>query len=78
MDLTHAAIHTTGFADLYLALGDGDGNGAWTIRLYHHPLVPWLWLGCLVMVAGGLVSLSDRRLRVGAPTTRKRAAEVAV
>ncbi|MEI8395326.1 MAG: heme lyase CcmF/NrfE family subunit [Rhodospirillaceae bacterium] len=73
MDLTHAAIHTTGNADLYLALGEDDGKGAHTIRLYHHPLVPWLWFGCLIMVAGGLVSLSDRRLRIGAPATRSRA-----
>jgi cytochrome c-type biogenesis protein CcmF len=29
--------------------------------------VPWLWLGTGLMMLGGLVSLSDRRLRVGAP-----------
>jgi len=71
MPLSHAAIYTTGFADLYLALGDDDGAGGWILRLYHHPLVPWLWLGCAMMVAGGLVSLADRRLRVGAPTRRR-------
>ena len=70
MPLSHAAIHTTGTADLYLALGDEDETGGWTIRLYHHPLVPWLWLGCAVMVFGGLVSLGDRRLRIGAPNRR--------
>jgi cytochrome c-type biogenesis protein CcmF len=26
-----------------------------------------IWLGCIVMVIGGGLSLSDRRLRVGAP-----------
>jgi cytochrome c-type biogenesis protein CcmF len=40
---------------------------AWTARVYHNPLVPWVWLGALVMVLGGLVSLTDRRHRVGAP-----------
>ena len=74
MDLTHAAIRTSAFDDLYLALGDSDGKGSWTLRLYHHPLVPLLWLGGLLMVAGGLVSLCDRRLRIGAPAARKRAA----
>jgi cytochrome c-type biogenesis protein CcmF len=74
MNLTHAAIRTTGYSDLYLALGDGDGNGNWTIRLYHHPLVPWLWFGGLIMALGALVSLSDRRLRIGAPAARRRPA----
>ena len=36
------------------------------MRLYHQPLVPWIWAGALMMVVGGLLSLSDRRLRVGA------------
>jgi cytochrome c-type biogenesis protein CcmF len=64
---TEAAIYTTWFADLYVVLGDADGKGGWVIRAYHNPLVPWIWVGCLVMFAGGLVSLSDRRHRVGAP-----------
>ena len=77
MEITHAAIRTSASDDLYLALGDEDGKGAWTLRLYHHPLVPLLWFGGLLMVAGGLVSLGDRRLRIGAPNARKRAAATA-
>ncbi|CAK0778675.1 membrane hypothetical protein [uncultured Gammaproteobacteria bacterium] len=72
MDLTHSAIHTTGLADVYVALGEAGEQGAWTVRAYHHPLVPWLWLGCGLMVIGGLLSLSDRRLRVGAPARHRR------
>ena len=72
---TEAAIHTTGFADLYVVVGDSDGKGAWTVRLYHNPLVPWIWAGCLVMALGGGLSLTDRRLRVGAPKQRLAAAE---
>ena len=44
------------------------------MRLYHEPLVPWIWAGSLIMVLGGVVSLSDRRLRVGAPARRRKAA----
>jgi len=44
------------------------------VRLYHKPLVLLIWLGALVMVAGGAMSLSDRRLRVGAPKPAKRRA----
>ena len=64
---TEAAIYTTWFADLYVVLGDPDGKGGWVIRAYHNPLVPWIWIGCVLMFVGGLVSLSDRRHRVGAP-----------
>ncbi len=68
---TQTAIRTTGFSDLYVVLGDADGKGGWTMRLYNNPLAPWIWFGAVVMVFGGLVSLSDRRYRVGAPARRR-------
>ncbi|MEM7170483.1 MAG: heme lyase CcmF/NrfE family subunit [Pseudomonadota bacterium] len=71
MDTTEAAIHTTGLADLYAVIGQSDGQGGWTVRIFYEPLVPWLWLGSLVMILGGVVSLTDRRLRVGAPVRRR-------
>jgi len=67
MPTTEAAIHTNGIADLYAVIGDPDGKGGWTVRIYREPLVPLIWGGILVMAAGGLLSLSDRRFRVGAP-----------
>jgi cytochrome c-type biogenesis protein CcmF len=73
-ETTEAAIHTTGLADLYAVIGDPDGRGGWTVRIFHEPLVPWIWAGVLIMVAGGALSLSDRRLRVGAPIRRRKAA----
>ncbi len=73
---TEAAIYTTWFADLYVVLGDPDEKGGWVIRAYHNPLVPWIWGGAVLMFVGGLVSLSDRRHRVGAPR-RSAAAEPA-
>jgi cytochrome c-type biogenesis protein CcmF len=63
---TEAAIRTSGLADLHAVVGEGDGRAGWVVRLYHQPLVPWIWAGALMMVVGGLLSLSDRRLRVGA------------
>jgi cytochrome c-type biogenesis protein CcmF len=75
---TEAAIYTTFFADLYVVLGDSDGKGGWAVRLYHNPLVPWIWGGALLMFAGGLISLSDRRHRVGAPERQRRAPASAV
>ncbi len=67
MPTTEAAIYTVWIADLYVVLGEGTGEGEWTFRAYVNPLVPWIWIGALIMVVGGMVSLSDRRYRVGAP-----------
>jgi cytochrome c-type biogenesis protein CcmF len=64
------AIRTTLLADLYLALGDDDGKGGATIRAYWKPLVPWIWIGAVFMALGGVLSLSDRRLRIGAARRR--------
>jgi len=71
---TFTAIHTDLLSDLYVVLADGDATGTWTLRVYQKPLVPWIWLGCGVMALGGLMSLSDRRWRVGAAVRRSRAA----
>jgi cytochrome c-type biogenesis protein CcmF len=68
MPTTEAAIESHLFGDLYAVIGEGDGKGAWTVRLYEEPLVPWIWTGSIIMVLGGIVSMSDRRYRVGAPS----------
>jgi cytochrome c-type biogenesis protein CcmF len=64
---TEAAIQTFGFSQLYLSLGDIAADGTTTVRVFWKPLVTLIWLGAIVMALGGLLSLSDRRLRVGAP-----------
>jgi len=67
MSTTEAALLTRGASQLYLSLGDVGSDGAIAVRIYHKPLVLLIWFGCVVMVLGGALSLSDRRLRVGAP-----------
>ncbi len=67
---TAAGIHTNLLENFYVALGEAGDDGAWTVRFYHHPLVPLVWIGALIMAAGGFVSLADRRLRIGAPQRR--------
>lgn len=64
---TQTGIRTNFISNIYVALGDPDDQGRWTVRLYYHPLAPWLWFGGLIMAAGGFISLSDRRFRVGVP-----------
>src|SRR6266446_4241667 len=69
---TGVAIRTNLLADIYAVIGDADGKGGYAVRLYWNPLVPWIWLGAVVMALGGIVSLTDRRHRVGAPARRRR------
>jgi cytochrome c-type biogenesis protein CcmF len=65
--ITETALMTRGVSQLYLSLGDPNPDGSLAVRLYYKPLVLLIWLGAVVMVVGGGLSLSDRRLRVGAP-----------
>jgi cytochrome c-type biogenesis protein CcmF len=67
-----AGIRTNFLSNIYIAIGEPNPSGAWTVRMYHHPLAPWIWLGGFMMALGGLVSLADRRLRVGAPQPARR------
>ena len=68
---TEAAIRTLWHGDLYAVLGDPDGAGGFVIRYYYNPGIPWMWFGAALIALGGLVSLTDRRLRVGAPAARR-------
>ncbi len=68
---TEAALLTRGFSQLYVSLGDINEQGAVTVRIYHKPMVLLIWFGPILMALGGLLSLSDRRLRVGAPKPAK-------
>jgi len=67
MSTNEAALMERGFGQLYLSLGDTEANGSLAIRLYYKPLVLLIWIGAVIMMLGGALSLSDRRLRVGAP-----------
>ena len=61
--MTEAAIDKGLWRDLYAAMGESLGGGAWSLRVYYKPMIRWIWLGCLFMAAGGLTSISDRRYR---------------
>jgi len=67
MTTTEAALLTRGASQLYVSLGDSNPDGSLAARIYYKPLVLLIWLGAVVMVLGGALSLSDRRLRIGAP-----------
>ncbi len=77
MATTEAAIRTGWGGDLYAVVGDPTGDGAWSTRFYNKPMINWIWIGSLIMVLGGLISLTDRRFRVGAPSRPGGAARTA-
>ncbi len=64
---TEAGISTRYLSQVYISLGDKGGDGSIVVRLWWKPLVTLIWFGAIFMVVGAITSLSDRRLRVGAP-----------
>ncbi|WP_306043808.1 heme lyase CcmF/NrfE family subunit [Mameliella sp. MMSF_3455] len=74
---TESAIRSTLAGDLYASITEPASDaaaegGAWTLRILYEPLVNFLWIGAGMLVLGGALSLSDRRLRVGAPRRARR------
>ncbi len=67
MDTTEAAIYPMLSGDLFAVIGNPQGDKGWSARLYFRPLQSWIWAGAILMTIGGVISLSDRRHRVGAP-----------
>ncbi|MDA9865376.1 heme lyase CcmF/NrfE family subunit [bacterium] len=66
MPTTEAAIDNGIFRDLYVVIGDEQGDGSWAVRTYVKPFANWIWAGAIIMSLGGLLSLTDRRFRVAA------------
>lgn len=73
MPTTEAGILTFGLSQLYVSLGDPMTDGGIVVRIWWKPYILCIWGGTLFMMAGGVVSLSDRRLRVGAPNRKSKA-----
>jgi len=72
MPTTEAAIYTMISGDLYAVIGDPVGDdGGYVTRIYFNPLVVWMWIGAIVMVLGGAISVTDVRHRVGIPHRRR-------
>ena len=61
--MTEAAIDAGVTRDLYIALGEPLGDGAWSVRVQHKPLIRWIWFGALMIGLGGLTTSVDRRYR---------------
>ena len=64
MPMTEAGISPALINDLYTSLGEPLEGGAWSVHIYHKPMVEWIWAGAALMALGGLMALSDRRYRL--------------
>jgi cytochrome c-type biogenesis protein CcmF len=66
--MTEAGIGAGWNRDVFAALGEDVGAGAWSLRLQYRPLIRFIWLGALIMALGGIITLRDVRYRRGAQT----------
>jgi len=73
---TEGAVKTTMAGDLFVVIGESQGQGRWGIRAYYKPMQVWFWIGTIIVVLGGLISLSDRRYRIGSPQRQKASRKV--
>jgi cytochrome c-type biogenesis protein CcmF len=70
MPTTEAGIDGGLWRDVYLVIGDPQDGGGWAVRSHLKPMAAWIWLGGILMALGGVVSLTDRRMRVAAGARR--------
>ena len=61
---TEASIHTNFARDLYIVLGEGNLEEGWIVRIYHNPLVIWIWIGALTIFCGGIFSINNNYKKI--------------
>lgn len=69
--MTEASISINPVRDIYVSLGEeleDEAKGTWSIRVYFKPFVQWIWVGCLLMGLGGILTMIDKRYRLGNKT----------
>ena len=62
--MTEASISINPVRDIYISLGEELEEGGWSIRVYFKPFVQWIWLGCVLMGLGGILTMTDKRYRI--------------
>jgi cytochrome c-type biogenesis protein CcmF len=71
MPMTEAGIEVDWNRDLFVAMGEDLGDGAWSMRIQYKPMVRFIWLGALIMSLGGIIAITDRRYRTRKSTGRR-------
>ncbi|OYQ81123.1 c-type cytochrome biogenesis protein CcmF [Ignatzschineria sp. F8392] len=65
MPISEVALRPSLLDDLYVAMAEERAENAWAIRLYVKPFVRWIWLGGIIISIAALLSMLDRRYRIG-------------
>lgn len=73
--MTEASISINPVRDIYISLGEELEEGGWSIRVYFKPFVQWIWLGCLLMGLGGILTMTDKRYRLNKKVVNKKEAK---
>ncbi|WP_339897962.1 heme lyase CcmF/NrfE family subunit [uncultured Gilvimarinus sp.] len=76
--MTEVAIDPGFTRDVYIAMGDNIDADSWAMRVHYKAFVRWIWLAALMMAAGGLLAVIDKRYRKRAVTKQKAALAGAV
>ena len=67
MPTTEVGLFQGFWGDVYVVLGDKGADGKYVVRASFNPMASFIWVGAFIMFLGGLLSLTDRRLRIGVP-----------
>ena len=78
MPTGEAGIATLNLGQVYVSLSEENPDGSLDARLYWKPFVVLIWIGAVIMAIGGLLSLADRRLRIGVAARARRRETAAV
>ncbi len=63
--ISEVALRASLIDDLYIAMAEERAENAWAIRLYVKPFVRWIWLGGVIISIAAVLSIFDRRYRIG-------------
>ena len=61
MPMTEAGIDPGFKRDLYITLGTMIDQDKWSVRIYHKPLIRFIWIGALMMALGAILSVLMKR-----------------
>ena len=64
MQMTEAGIDPGFKRDLYITLGTMIDQDKWSVRIYHKPLIRFIWIGALMMALGAILSVLMKRRNI--------------